>query len=378
MTQHVLYCHPGAELYGSDRMAARTVEALIDAGMKVTVVLPNGGPLVGLLETAGARVSIVDVPVLRKSLLRPSNLARLVAGMPRTLAGLMSVIRTNSVDTILVNTITQPWWILAARMVRKPVATHVREAESSINRMVQIALVAPVAASQLIVCNSSATRDHVVHNTLGTRRKTVVVYNGKDWTSYFRRPFSGVSDPVRVLFIGRLNARKGPDTAIEAIADLKRRGIDASLTLAGSIFPGYEWYEQELRDLAHRLGVSEACKFLGFVSETEPLYEEADIVIVPSRAEPFGTVAAEAMAAERPTIVSNVQGLVEIVNSPEVGLVFEAGDATGLADRLQMLVDDPDLAARLAVQGRSSVLERFSVDQYSTAMVGVVESLRRH
>ena len=377
MTQHVLYCHPGAELYGSDRMAARTVEALIEAGMTVTVVLPNGGPLVTMLEAAGARVSIVDVPVLRKSLLRPANLGRLIAGMPRTLAGLVRVIRANSVDTILVNTITQPWWILAGRIARKPVATHVREAESSINRLVQIALVSPVAASQLIVCNSSATRDHVVRNTLGSKRKTVVVYNGKDWTPYFRRSFAGLSDPVRVLFVGRLNARKGPDTAIEAIAELQRRGIDASLTLAGSIFPGYEWYEEELRDLAHRLGVTEACRFLGFVSDTEPLYENADVVIVPSRAEPFGTVAAEAMAAERPTVVSNVQGLVEIVNGPEVGLVFEAGDSAGLADRLQTLVAEPELAARLAVQGRRSVLQRFSVDQYSTAMVGLLQSLRR-
>ncbi|MFB2599454.1 glycosyltransferase family 4 protein [Herbiconiux sp. P17] len=356
-------------------MAALTVEAFVNAGMSVVVVLPGDGPLVELLEAAGAEVEILDIPVLRKALLKPGPFLKLILGMPRTLARSMKLIRSRRIDTVVVNTITQPWWIASAKLARRKSVTHVREAENNVNKAVQIALVSPVSFSTMIICNSNATRDHVIRNTVGARRKTRVVYNGKDWAPYFRSEFAGISPSPRILFVGRLNPRKGPDTAIAALAKLRGSGIDAHLTLAGSVFPGYEWYEQELRDQAKDLGVSQACEFVGFVSDTAPFLDDCDISIVPSLVEPFGTVAAESMAAMRPTIVSNVQGLVEIVDSPTVGLVFEAGDADELAGRIRQLVDDAEMAESLARNGRESVLRRFSITKYGLEMVESVSGV---
>ena len=73
----VLVTHPSAELYGSDRMLAESVHGLVDAGTDVVVALPSRGPLVPLLEAAGATVVGTSVPVLRKSSLRPAGALRL-------------------------------------------------------------------------------------------------------------------------------------------------------------------------------------------------------------------------------------------------------------------------------------------------------------
>jgi len=369
----VVFAHPGSELYGSDRMAVATVAALIDAGHSVAVVIPHDGPLRELFASAGATVTVADIPVLRKALLRPAALLGLLARMPRTLSRSRRLLREFDADLVYANTITQPWWLLAARLSRRPSIVHVRESETEIPVIAQRLLIAPLAFSNLAVSNSESTRRHVIERGIRMRAKSIVIYNAKDWRPYFRSPFSGVGEQPHLVFVGRLNPRKGPDLVIRAVGQLVERGIDARLTIVGSVFPGYEWYSAELTDLASELGVSDRVEFAGFQSDAAPFFEDAGLVVVPSRIEPFGTVAAEGMAAERPTIVSNVQGLVEIVDDDTVGRRFESGDATALASVCEEIIRDDVLAASLARAGRRSVLERFSAESYARDVVEAVE-----
>ncbi|MCU1552693.1 MAG: wcoF, partial [Arthrobacter sp.] len=67
----VLMAHPGAELYGADRVFLESVAAVANHGAAVTVVLPQTGPLVGELERLQVTVLFCPTPVLRKSMLRP-------------------------------------------------------------------------------------------------------------------------------------------------------------------------------------------------------------------------------------------------------------------------------------------------------------------
>ncbi|NQX35585.1 glycosyltransferase family 4 protein [Herbiconiux sp. VKM Ac-2851] len=368
----VLLAHPGSELYGSDRMAVAAVAALVEAGHVVTVVIPDHGPLRGLLVEAGAAVEVVELPVLRKALLHPRPLAGLLARMPRTLTLARRIIVKRQIDVVYANTITQPWWLVAARLSGRAALVHVREAETEVPVIAQRLLLAPLTLAHLAIANSESTKQHVVQRGFRMGAKTRVVYNGKEWSSYFRSSFAGISAKPQLLFVGRLSPRKGPDVAIRSLALLLARGVDARLTIVGSIFPGYEWYDAELRKLADESGVSDRVEFAGFTSDAAPYFARADVIVVPSRIEPFGTVAAEGMAAERPTVVSEVQGLVEIVHRDEVGLTFPVGDPEKLADVLERIIGDPELARRVAEEGRRSVLERFSTEAYSRGIVSAV------
>jgi glycosyltransferase involved in cell wall biosynthesis len=369
----VLYCHPGAEMYGSDRMALETVRILQERGDQVTVVLPEKGELFERIGETGARVRVASVPVLRKEYLRPDKLIRMTWRSLIGMATVRKLIRETEAQLVIVNTITQPVWIYGARIAGSPVICHVREAEDSLGRFIRAVLVSPLSASSLFISNSKATDKFVRRSSLLPLPASQVVYNGKDWAGYFRTEPDIRTGSVRLVLVGRISPRKGHDTAIELLHILRGRGVDARLRIVGDVFAGYEWYKTELLKTLFDLGIDDYCSFAGFVTDVAGELESADIAIVPSRVEPFGTVAAESMAAMRCTIVAKVQGLVEIVQDRETGLCVTPDDPVAWADAVESLLDDPAAALVMAKAGRSHVLSTFSMESYAQGIISAVD-----
>ncbi|MEV7873752.1 glycosyltransferase family 4 protein [Microbacterium sp. NPDC089188] len=355
-------------------MALEAAVGLIDRGIHVTVVLPVDGPLRDELRAAGAEVVIHDVPVLRKSAMKPGGFVRLVRDLVLRGPRMAAALRRTRPDLVYVNTIVQPWWALAARLARKKVVVHVREAEVDPPAVVRRALLSPLLLAHSVIANSRFTERQILRDCPGVRSRTRVIYNGKDWSSYVVAHEASQEGVFRVLYLGRLSPRKGTDVAVRAVALLRETGVDARLTLAGAVFPGYEWYERDLTTLADELGLDAGVlTFTGFVSRTQELFSTADALVVPSRAEPFGTVAAEGLAAGVPVVVSDVQGLVEIVTDGEDGLVVPPDDPDALASALRTLADDPLAGATLVEKGRRSVHERFSRERYRAAIANEIQ-----
>ncbi len=361
----LLVAHPSPDVYGSDLQLVETVRGLRQAEQQVTVVVPATGPLVPLLEAAGAEVEVMAFPVLRKAFLSPTGLVRLTAALMVFWVRAARLWRRVRPARLLVNTVTIPWWILVGRAARTPVVCHVHEAEEDQPKPVRLALAAPLLLATRVVANSRASRDVLARTMKVLARRTTVVYNGVPSPSVLvpardRTP----QGTLRLVLVGRLSPRKGTDVALEALAELRRRGIDARLRVCGSIFAGYEWFEHELRSRASDSDLAGSVEFLGYVSEPARELEQADVVLVPSRVEPFGNVAVEALLAERPLVASRVQGLAEIVRDGETGLLAEPGDAAALAEAVARLAADPVLAASLATAGRKDAEERFGAERY--------------
>ena len=102
--------------------------------------------------------------------------------------------------------------------------------------------------------------------------------------------------------------------------------------------------------------------FLGRVAPS-PVYERAEIVVVPSFGEGFGMVALEAMERGRAVIASAVGGLPEIVEDGRTGLLVSAGDADALGGAIRGLAGDPARAAGMGAAGRARALEHFSQER---------------
>lgn len=115
----------------------------------------------------------------------------------------------------------------------------------------------------------------------------------------------------------------------------------------------------DLRRLAARLGISGSVEFAGFVPDPRALMCACDVIVVPSRIEGLGLAAIEAMALERPVVVSDAGGLVEVVGHEETGLVFPRGEPQALSEAIVRVLADPELARRLGKAGRRRVEERF-------------------
>ena len=210
----VLVAHPSAELYGSDRVLLESVSGLIEDGRQVTVALPGPGPLEQELIERGAQVVHCSTPVLRKSALSPLGLVRLAG---QALAGLGSARRLAAGKRLVyVNTLTVPLWLVAGRLAGVPVICHVHEAEQSAAPLVRRGLVRAAAAGQ------PADRELRIQPP-GDRRHVAAA--GSTHSGRLQRRPRGPAAvtaprpeprPARLLFLGRLSARKGPQVAIEA------------------------------------------------------------------------------------------------------------------------------------------------------------------
>ncbi len=365
----VLVAHPGAELYGSDRMLLESVTALVSSGHRVVLTLPVPGPLVAAATERGADVRLCPSPVVRKSALSPRGLVRL-AGEAFTAARrgrrLIGEVRP---DLIVVNTVVIPLWLGLARFSRIPAVCHVHEAEASQPLLVRRLLYGPLLLANRLIVNSQFALDTLAGSWGVLRRRSVVVYNGVSGPdSTPGAPRIDVTDGPRLLFIGRLSPRKGPQVAIAALEGLKQRGLRARLGLLGAVFDGYEWFETELRNQASELGLVDDIDFLGFDSVVWPYFEQSDIVCVPSTVdEPFGNTAVEAMLAQRPLVVSATSGLREAAHGFDSVRFVPPGDAEAFADAVMELVEQWPVVRKQVVDDRQSAKSRYSPASYQRA-----------
>jgi len=181
---------------------------------------------------------------------------------------------------------------------------------------------------------------------------------------------------LKILFLGRLSPRKGPDLIIEAARQLLHRGINVSVVLAGSTFRGYEWYESELREAIHSAGLVEEEVLVGFQESIWPLLEDCDVLVVPSRLdEPFGNTAVEGVLAHRPIIVSDTTGLREAAAGYITAQWVERDNPVALADALQRLVVDWDNVGGQVQNSAEKALNRHDPSVYRQRINEAIDEL---
>lgn len=367
---HVLVVHPGAELYGSDRMLLESVAGLREAGSLVTVVVPGPGPLLHLLVDLGAEVVVQEMPVLRKSALTPVGALALLRCVLATLRPTWRLLRATGRGPVYVSTLTLPTWPLLARLRRRRVVLHVHEAETGAPRVARTALALPAALAQEVLVNSRFSLDVLTAAVPRLARRSTVVRNGVPAPASVVAPREHLDGPVRLLFVGRLSPRKGPQTAVAALALLTSRGVDAHLRLAGSVFPGYEWFETELLEQVGSAGLGDRVELLGWVSDMADELAGADVVLVPSLVdEPFGNTAVEALLAARPVVVSACGGLPEAVEGQAAARTVVPGDASAWAAAIAAIVDDWAAVAATALAGQPQAQQENDPARYRRNVV---------
>ncbi len=164
-------------------------------------------------------------------------------------------------------------------------------------------------------------------------------------------PPGGQHSRLRVGSVGRLDAMKGYDVLLRAIAQVD----DTHLTIWGD---GAE--RPALEQLALELGLGDRISLPGWVDDPRQYLPEVDIFVLPSRSEGFPLAIVEAMLAARPVVGTRVGSVPEAVLAGQTGLVVEKNDVTGLAHALRQLKADAALRDRLGQQGRAVAAAEFT------------------
>jgi len=218
-----------------------------------------------------------------------------------------------------------------------------------------------LAAADCVIAVSRTLLEKVSHVFPGLRlKRSCLIPNGAPLDLLDRlqtAPASGTLPVSYVLTAGRLIHRKGIDVLIEAVRQVRQKGTDLELVVAGD---GPE--RNNLQELATRAGVSAHIRFLGDQSQEQvlQLMKHCLFFVLASRAEGLPLVIAEAMACEKAVIATNVDGVPDIVEHARTGLLVQPEDPQSLADALIKLHENAVWRQDLAKAAREWAIVQFS------------------
>jgi glycosyltransferase involved in cell wall biosynthesis len=196
-----------------------------------------------------------------------------------------------------------------------------------------------------IVAVSEATKQALVERYGISQEKIIVIHNAVDPAKF--HPLGTRKGSGTLLYVGRIDQRKGVDFLISSMSLVRERLPDARLLVAGR---GSSL--QRMRMQVKRLGLEGCVEFLGFVPDDRlnELYNRADCAVVPSVFEGFGITVIEALAAGTRVIGTDVDGIREILQSGDYGPLVAYGDRRALADAIVSELSAPRAAAALRPQ----------------------------
>jgi len=183
------------------------------------------------------------------------------------------------------------------------------------------------------------------------------------------RPFRPVPASPSLLFVGRLHPSKAPEAALDAVAALRRRGVESHLTVAGGAF--CESYGNELRSRAETLGISGQVTWLGHVDRgvLPELYRATDVFLFPSafEGEGQGLTYMEAMACGALVAAYPRGGARELLEREGVASLARTGDGEGFAEAIRVLQTD-ETRARAQAEAATRMVREVSLGAYVEAL----------
>jgi len=219
------------------------------------------------------------------------------------------------------------------------------------------------------------------HLRLALKNKAIIVSNGIDLSEFTVLPdrerimehYPILKDKKIILFLGRINWKKGLDILVKAYSRLAKERSDIHLLIVGSNEGGYE---KKLRRWLKNEGVLERVTLTGMLSGREKLeaFIGSDVFVLPSYSENFGMAVVEAMACNLPTIISNQVGICKEVKSARAGLVIHT-DQDELYRALIELLDNKKKSLEIGRNGRKLVEEQFSIEKVADKMIKIFEEI---
>ncbi|MCB1573755.1 MAG: glycosyltransferase [Xanthomonadales bacterium] len=357
---------------GAERSTLEIGRALVEAGHE-SIVVSGGGRLVGQLEAEGSRH--IELPLGLKSL-------RTLTLVPR----LRAILDEVGADIVHARSRLPAW--LGWRALRKlgPPRPHFVTTVHGLNSPGWYSSI--MARGDRVICVSNLVRDHVLRHYRDTNpARIVLIPRGVDanefpfghqpddeWRTRFFAEFPRLEGAPLLTLPARGTRLKGHIDAIELLADLKERGVDARLLLLGAREPGREAYVAELEALAEKLGVAADMVISAPRNDVRDVMAVSTLVLqLSTQRESFGRTVIEALSLCRPVLGYAHGGVGELLTDLYPAGRVPAGDRARLVERAAEL-----MRAAPAIQP----LTRYRLSDMQEATLGLyreiaAEPLRR-
>lgn len=352
-------------LGGAEKQIALLARELHERGISTDLlVMFDRGPRE--TEVLGSGVSIVDLGFRGRRPLLPALTANV-----RAFGRLVLYLRRNR-PQVLQAFLFHSYVIAApaARLAGVPVLVAGRRSLGDYKKNRHLALAVERLATRWtdsVVPNAQAVADDVRCNEGVPDSKITVIPNGMPPRDFEQATPAAVETALPlVVCVANLSAHKGHRYLLDACALLRSRARECTLILIGD---GPE--RTALMSQAERLGID--ARFLGARTDVAPFLARADVVVLPSLHEGFSNAVMEALAAGRPVVATSVGGTPELLRGR--GMLVPPADAEALADGLQHLLDNRELANELGRQGRAWARANLSVKAMADRYVSLYRKL---
>ena len=197
----------------------------------------------------------------------------------------------------------------------------------------------------------SEDKIHLIPNGIDTNH-----FKASDPTSNIKK--YNLQGKKIILYVGRINERKGIDVLVKAFSKLKDEFPNAYLLIAGDD----SGYKKTIERLIKQLNIQTRVFFLGFILKKDlpEVYSMANVVVCPSKFEIFGLTILEANACEKPVIASNHWGPKELIINGKTGFLTRFGDFEELKEKIAYILSDDSQQKKMGIFAREYVKKNFS------------------
>ncbi|AFZ35412.1 glycosyl transferase group 1 [Stanieria cyanosphaera PCC 7437] len=257
--------------------------------------------------------------------------------------------------------------ILIALLFNKPVILHAHGAEfhtfhARLNPIFRKFLNWILQKPTYLIVLSESWRKFYISHCHIPAQKVVVLHNPVDFPQQL--PTKNQDEQFKLLFLGKINQRKGIYDLLKAIALVKAElSHKIKLIIAGS------GEINETLNLAQELGIEEKIDFCGWVNREQrnQLLAQVDLFLLPSYNEGLPMALLEAMSWAIPVITTPVGGIGEVIFHSETGWLVEPGNSQQLKTAIECLLENLDLRDKISQAARNKVAA-FSIQKYSISL----------
>jgi glycosyltransferase involved in cell wall biosynthesis len=380
----VLYVSHTAVVSGAERSLIDLLDAL---GQSVESLLATpSGRLAELAREHG--IATTPLTGTAGSLrLHPLHTPRALAEMTLAARQVRRATTRSASQLVHANSIRAGIVLALARLGSTPTVVHVRDCLPP-GRVSEATLRLVGATATTVVANSRYTADSVL--AAAPRAHVEVVHNAVDLARFDPSRIDRAAARARLGdtlgtggrpllgVVAQVTPWKGQETAIEALALLRKQGVDADLLLVGSAkfvaastrFAN-EDYVARLRTLVKSSGLEDRVHWLGEREDIPEIIGALDVLLLPSWEEPFGRAVVEAMAMAVPVVATSVGGPREIIDDGREGRLVAPRDPQAWAIAIRAVLDAPQGGAAMGRAGRERVERDFTFEQQARAMIEV-------
>jgi glycosyltransferase involved in cell wall biosynthesis len=380
---NILVLHVVSDMYGSSKVMLQAVTALKARGHKVCVVVSENGPLTQVLVLEGIETKIIRLGILRRRYLNFFGIINRALVLSRAFFALKKLCKQNQIDIVYTNTAPVIIGGILSKFTGIKNVWHLHEILEPSSLMHRFFGWMINATAQKVIVVSDA----VYNNWAGPidASKMVKVYNGFEASDInvgvnvganannikpLREQLNLNNNTVLVGMVGRVNLIKGQFYFIQIAAAAKAAGLNCHFVMIGDAYKGYEYLYPQLESQITTLGLHNTITNLYYQPNAAALIQQLDIFILPSiKPDSFPVVILEAMAAGKPVIATKQGGAQEQIDDCVTGFLVPVNDATIAAQKLGVLVNNPDMRTRMGQAGARKLQEQFSLATFNKNIV---------